>query len=109
MCILSFDPLTGNPITPQSAANIAEVLKYKYKRIGMLRTPNRTNSEEAILLRRNASFRLPPRVRELRAEENKVKVDDVEENQRLRKNVPCIQGVVGWEWGGEEGTGDGGA
>ena len=27
-----------------------------------------------------------------------MKVDDVEENQRLRKNVPCIQGVVGWEW-----------
>jgi hypothetical protein len=41
---------------------------------------------------------LPQALRELRAEENKVKVDDVEENQRLRKNVPCIQGVVGWEW-----------
>ena len=60
---------------------------------------------------------LPQALRELRAEENKVKVDDVEEttylykkNQRLRKNVPCIQGVVGWEWdGGEEGTGVGGA
>ena len=40
-----------------------------------------------------------------------MKVDDVEEtthlykkNQRLCKNVPCIQGVVGWEWGGDGGT-----
>jgi hypothetical protein len=54
---------------------------------------------------------LPQALRELRAEENKVKVEDVEEttyqckkHQRLRKNVPCIQGVVGWAWGGEEGT-----
>ena len=52
---------------------------------------------------------LPQALRELRAEANKVAVDQIEptaylykKNQRLRKggakDSPCIQGVVGWEW-----------
>ena len=57
---------------------------------------------------------LPRALRELRAELSGVPVDKVDatayllkRNQRLNKNAPCMQAIVGWEWTTDDAHGAG--
>ena len=113
-------------VTPRDANRLARIqplyisfvlvhLAYLRDTYGYRMTPGKTvPGVKACIF---APFRdtwLPRALRELRAELSGVPVDKVDatayllkRNQRLNKNAPCMQAIVGWEWTTDDAHGAG--